>query len=149
MATEGTAESDESEEPWGDRDVSEKRKFQVRIGRAGYDDALHTFEHPDERVLTKRRLEIVRHLADDEEAVASIRDLARQLDRNVSAVATDLDLLVTHGLLTYEQQGNRKVPTLQHENVFVTPLLLHGEFQWEFAFEDEGEHGDEAPDASE
>jgi predicted transcriptional regulator len=140
MATEGTTdgeEGDESEEPWGDRDPSERRKFQVRVNQAGYEDALHTFEYPDERLLTKRRLEIVRHLADDETSVESIRDLARQLDRNVSAVKTDLDLLVPHGLVTYEEQGNRKIPVLQHENVFVTPLLLHGEFQWEFAFEDE------------
>jgi len=63
--------------------------------------------------------------------VESIHELARQLDRHVSAVKGGLDVLVTHGIVDYRTDGQRKVPVLAHPLLFAQPVLLNGEFQRE------------------
>jgi predicted transcriptional regulator len=128
MATD-QSETDREEQSWEDR-ANPLQTFMGRLQEAGYEDTLHHFEDLDERVLTKRRLGIVEYLAEHDPE--SIRELARRLDRQVSAVKDDLDVLARNELVKYETKGNKKAPRLKHRNVFVRPLLLDGEFQWEF-----------------
>jgi predicted transcriptional regulator len=110
--------------------------YAVALSEAGYGDALHTFDDPDERVLTRRRLEIVRTLAESPE-VESIRALARRLDRHVSVVKGDLDVLARNDLVTYEESGGAKAPRLKHDTVLIKPLVLDGEFQWSAVLDEE------------
>ena len=128
MATD-QSETDREERSWEDR-ANPLQTFMGRLQEAGYEDTLHHFEDLDERVLTKRRLGIVEYLAEHDPE--SIRELARRLDRQVSAVKDDLDVLARNELLEYESTGKKKGPQLKHRNVFVRPLLLDGEFQWKF-----------------
>lgn len=133
MATDQTDREDRTER------ADPFQRYVLALSEAGYDDALQTFDDLDERVLTRRRLEIVQVLADDDVEVESIRDLARRLDRHVSIVKEDLDVLARNDLVAYETEGNRKIPALKHRNVFVKPLLLEGEFQWSAVLDDAAE----------
>jgi len=133
MATDQTDPDD-----WTER-ADPFQRYVLALSEAGYDDALQTFDDLDERVLTRRRLEIVQVLADDDVEVESIRGLARRLDRHVSIVKEDLDVLARNDLVAYETEGNRKIPALKHRNVFVRPLLLEGEFQWSAVLDDAAE----------
>lgn len=98
-----------------------KAEFARRLARGGYEDFLVLERETAERVLTEKRLELLDTLR--AERVESISDLAARLDRDVSAVYRDLDLLFEHGLVEYETDGSRKAPRLKHEHVFVEPVL--------------------------
>jgi predicted transcriptional regulator len=94
------------------------------ISQQDFDD-VHTIRRETaERVLTKERMRIVRHLTDHE--VSSVRDLSRQLDRNHSRVSEDLKLLFEAGIIEYEQDGRSKAPVIAHENIFVEPVVFEG-----------------------
>ena len=128
MATD-QSETDREERSWEDR-ANPLQTFMGRLQETGYEDTLHHFDDLGERVLTKRRLGVVEYLAEHDPE--SIRELARRLDRHVSSVKEDLDVLARNELIEYETDGNKKAPRLKHRNVFVRPLLLDGEFQWDF-----------------
>ncbi len=104
--------------------ATELQRYMVETSRAGYDDVLYTDADAARRILTEKRIEIIETLAEEE--VESIRDLARRLDRHVSTVKADLDVLSEEQVIEYEQQGTRKVPLLKHPNVIVKPILLNG-----------------------
>lgn len=123
------SETDHRERSWEEQ-ANPLQRFMGRLQEAGYEDTLHYFDDLDERVLTKRRLQIVEFLTEHDPE--SIRDLARRLDRHVSSVKDDLDVLARNELIEYETDGNKKAPRLKHRNVFVRPLLLDGKFQWDF-----------------
>lgn len=135
--------TDQSDQRDSTRRADPFQRYVIALAEAGYDDPLQTFDDLDERVLTRRRLEIIETLADDDFDVESIRDLARQLDRHVSIVKEDLDILARNDLIAYETDGTRKIPVLKHRNVFVRPVLLEGEFQWGPVLADAQADGDD------
>jgi predicted transcriptional regulator len=118
MATEGTERGERED------NAAELQRYMVETSRAGYDDVLYTDADAARRILTEKRIQIIETLTEEE--VESIRDLARRLDRHVSTVKEDLDVLSQEQVVEYEQQGQRKVPTLKHPNVIVKPILLNG-----------------------
>lgn len=99
-------------------------EFTKRLVEGGFEDVLVLQRATAERVLTDKRMELVEKVATDE--VSSVRDLARQLDRDVSIVSRDLDVLFEAEVLDFEQHGRSKKPVLAHENIFVEPLVLEG-----------------------
>ena len=72
-------------------------------------------------MLTDRRLELVEALRATEPA--SITEFADDLERDVAAVHRDLDTLFEVGVVAYEADGGRKRPRLNHEHVFVEPIV--------------------------
>ena len=99
-------------------------EFTKRLVEGGFEDVLVLQRATAERVLTEKRMELVEVVASGE--VSSVRDLARQLDRDVSIVSRDLDILFESEVLDYERHGRSKKPVLAHENIFVEPLVLDG-----------------------
>lgn len=91
------------------------------VAEAGFDDVLMLRRETAEEVLTERRMELLTHLRDH--AVQSVTGLATALDRDVAAVSRDLDLLFEYDLVTFERDGNTKIPSLKHETVLVEPIL--------------------------
>ena len=88
-------------------------------------DDVHTLRRDTaERVLTQERMRIIRYISDHE--VTSVRDLSRQLSRNVSSVSQDLEVLFEADVIEYEQNGRAKKPVLAHEHVFVKPVVFEG-----------------------
>lgn len=98
-----------------------KAEFARRLAEAGYEDFLVLEKADAESVLTAKRQELLETIATED--VASITDLAERVDRDVSIVHRDLDLLFKYSLVTYEESGGRKIPRLKHEHVFVEPLV--------------------------
>jgi predicted transcriptional regulator len=94
------------------------------LAESGQEDVLSLRRETAERVLTEKRMEIVEELAEREPT--SVRDLARRLDRDVSIVSRDLDVLFEAAVVEFEQDGRAKRPVLAHENVFVEPVLFNG-----------------------
>lgn len=99
-------------------------EFTKRLVEGGFEDVLVLQRATAERVLTEKRMELVEEVATDD--VSSVRDLARRLERDVSIVSRDLDVLFEAEVLDFERHGRSKKPVLAHENVFVEPLVFEG-----------------------
>lgn len=68
-----------------------------------------------QRVLTDRRLELVRSLMD--EPAESIRDLAARLGRDVRQVHDDVRLLAEYGIVRFTEDGRAKKPFVPYDTV--------------------------------
>lgn len=75
------------------------------------------FQDPSrlQRILTPRRLELVRSLMD--ERAESIRGLADRLDRDVRQVHDDLQLLAEYRIVHFAERGGAKQPFVPYETV--------------------------------
>ncbi|MFB6130339.1 MAG: transcriptional regulator [Salinigranum sp.] len=98
-----------------------KAEFAKRLTEAGYEDFLVLDREAAERVLTDRRAELLDAIRT--ESPPSITALAEIVERDVSAVHRDLDVLFEYSLVVYEAENGRKAPRLKHEHVFVEPVL--------------------------
>jgi len=70
-----------------------------------------------QRVLTPRRLELIRSLLDG--PADSIRALADRLDRDVRQVHDDVDLLGEYGIIRFREHGNAKGPYIPYETISI------------------------------
>lgn len=95
------------------------------LAGAGLDDISVLRRETAERVLTKKRAELIEQIATGE--VESIRDLARRVDRDVSIVSRDLDILSEARVVEFEEDGRAKRPTLAHKNIFIEPVVFAGQ----------------------
>ena len=98
-----------------------RSEFARQLAASGYDDFLLLDRDSAARVLTEERKRLLDTLR--ETRFDSISALAGVLDRDVSAVHRDLDLLFEYGIVEYEAEGSRKRPRLKHEHVFVEPVV--------------------------
>lgn len=105
-------------------EVDPEIEYLQRLDEAGLSEVLTLWRDTAERVLTEKRMELINTIGSQE--VKSVRDLARQVDRDVSIVSRDLDLLFEADVIDFEQSGRAKRPKLAHENVFVKPVVFHG-----------------------
>lgn len=96
-------------------------EYVQRLLDAGYEDVLVLQWDTAEEVLTNKRVELIKTIRAEEPS--SIRDLARRVDRDPSAVMKDLKLLFQDGVIEFEQDGNRKIPRLAHEHIVTEPVL--------------------------
>ncbi|WP_435158907.1 helix-turn-helix domain-containing protein [Haladaptatus sp. DFWS20] len=91
------------------------------LARGGM-EGVHVLSHESAaEILTPKRRDLITYLAENE--VASVRDLARQLDRDKGQVSRDLETLARHGVISFETDGRAKKPYLQHEHVVVEPIV--------------------------
>lgn len=107
------------------RDVDEHVAFLRALATAGIDDLLVLRSETAASVLTEKRMKLVEEVSSGQ--VKSVRDLARRLDRDVSIVSRDLDVLFEAGVIAFEDDGRAKRPVLAHENVLVRPIVFDGE----------------------
>lgn len=99
----------------------EDLEFARALSKAGYSDVLVLDRETAQKVLTEKRLELLEEIQNQE--AGSVRGLARSVDRDPSQVSRDLDLLFENGLIDFKEQGDRKIPLLRHEHVFVKPII--------------------------
>lgn len=97
----------------------------ARVARAlakdGFEDVYILSRETAREVLTEKRLELLRALRQKD--VESIRELADLLERDQGDVSRDVNLLAHHDLITFEEDGRRKIPRVKHQTVIVEPLL--------------------------
>lgn len=102
-------------------DIELRAKMARALAKGGM-DGVHVVDHESaNRLLTPRRRQILRTLKHDQPA--SVRDLARKLDRDKAAVSRDLAVLATESLITYESDGRAKRPVLVQDHVVVEPII--------------------------
>lgn len=98
-----------------------KTEFMRRLTEAGFSDFIVIDKDTAGSILTERRLELLEIIR--EGSIDSVTHLAETVERDKAAVSRDLDILFEHDLITYEQDGSRKIPVLKHESVLVEPIL--------------------------
>lgn len=75
-----------------------------------------------QRILTPRRLELVRSLLND--SAASIRALADRLDRDVRQVHDDLQLLSEYRIVHFTETEGAKQPFVPYESITIEVELV-------------------------
>ena len=78
------------------------------------------------KILTDRRIELLRALMATEGAAESISALAEILDRDYRAVNDDVSLLADHGLLFVVEDGQSKRPYLPYDRIHLDVELVGG-----------------------
>lgn len=101
---------------------SKKLELARFLAEKGYSNILFLKPEDARKVLTEKRVEIVRTLKKEE--IKSIRDLARKLDRNVSVVHQDLRILFEEGVIDFKKEKNSKIPILDCDGIFTLPLKI-------------------------
>jgi DNA-binding transcriptional ArsR family regulator len=97
------------------------REFIQKVVKEYPDESVYILprEGADE-ILTQKRMEIIETLR--EKDIESIRGLSRNLDRDVSAVSRDLEILRENDIIEYSEEKGRKRPQLTTEKIVVEPL---------------------------
>lgn len=108
-----------------------------RLTQAGFEDVLVLSRETAEEVLTEKRMELLQELSTAD--VSSMRELAQHVDRDISIVSRDLDVLYEADVIEYEQAGRSKRPVLAHENVMVEPIVFDGEVTYDANADSEAE----------
>lgn len=90
----------------------------------GVSEVLVLQQDTAEAVLTEKRRELLTAIATAEPE--SMRDLARHVDRDISIVSRDLDVLSAAEIVDFEANGRGKRPVLAHETVVVEPIVFEG-----------------------
>ena len=107
------------------RNTNTQIEYLQWLAESNQGDAVNLTRETAEKVLTEKRIEIVEEIAEND--ISSMRDLARRLDRDVSIVSRDLDVLFEAEVVDFEEKGRAKKPVLAHENIFVEPVLFNGQ----------------------
>jgi len=79
------------------------------------------------KILTDRRIELLRALMATEGAAESISALAEDLDRDYRTVHDDVSLLADHGLVFIVEDGQSKRPYLPYERIHLDVELVGGQ----------------------
>lgn len=106
------------------QNLNPKVRYLQQLVAGGFQDIHVVRKETAERVLTEKRMELLDEISTYD--ATSMRDLARRLDRSVSAVSNDLDVLWEAGIIEYEEVGKTKRPRLAHQNVLVEPIVFEG-----------------------
>ena len=94
-------------------------EFIKMLAEKGYEDSIVVRKETAREVLTDERLKLLDQIR---EKTNSINGLARDLERDPAAVKRDLDILFKHDLIKYKKDGNKKLPILKHNHIFVEPI---------------------------
>ncbi len=69
-------------------------------------------------VFTRKRIELIRTIMNDEPE--SIRDLAKQVQRNVKNVFDDLQVLNECNIVTFEEDGKKRKPVVCKKTIILS-----------------------------
>lgn len=115
-------ENENSEE----NDYSPAVNYLKQLAESGMAD-VHVIQRETARkVLTEKRTELLSEVLYN--PAESVRELARNLERDPGRVSEDLKVLYKAEIIDYEEgEGRAKRPVLAHKNVHVTPIIYDGE----------------------
>ena len=103
-----------------DGDAEQRSQLARALATGGFEDVLVTDREIAKKVLTDKRQELIASLRGGDPE--SVRGLADDLDRDVSGVSRDLDLLFEADIVEFETDGQRKIPSLKHDTVVAEPI---------------------------
>jgi len=98
------------------------------VGDGDKQPAVVSFRTVEElrKILTDRRIELLRALMATEGAAESISALAATLDRDYRTVHEDVSLLTEYGLVFLISEGQAKRPYLPYERIHIDVELVGG-----------------------
>lgn len=101
--------------------VLDRTEVGLALSRAGFGD-VHVLSHEAaDRALTRNRRELIQVI--DSQDVASIRDLARRIDRDTGNVKRDLDVLVAENIVAFHRDGRAKRPYVKPDTIVQEPVV--------------------------
>ena len=103
-----------------DGDAEQRSRMARALATGGFEGVLVTNRKTAKKVLTEKRQELIARIREGD--IESVRGLADDLDRDVSGVSRDLDLLFKTDIVEFETDGQRKIPHLKHETVVTEPI---------------------------
>lgn len=108
-------------ETWKEESMEKIRRLEE--GAVSGSRARLNFHDPTQiqRILTPRRLELLRSVMTD--SPESIRGLADRLDRNVSDVHEDVQLLAEYDIIQLETEGRAKRPVVPYGEIVIEVRL--------------------------
>lgn len=110
--------STRSEDSSAFKNYNDYMKF---LTKSGVEDVLLLKKDTFREVNTPKRSEIIDVIR--EEKISSIRDLSRKLDRKVSAVHKDLEVLYENNVIDFREEKGSKIPEIKHQNILPEPLV--------------------------
>ena len=99
----------------------ENLQFVKDLSDKGYDDVLVLKQETVQKVLTEKRTELLKHIKENEPE--SVRELAREVDRDPGQVSKDLKVLYESELVGFKEENGKKSPRIRHRNVFPEPVI--------------------------
>ena len=103
-----------------DDDAERRSRIARALATSGFEDVLVTDRETAKSVLTEKRQELITRIREGN--IESVRALADDLDRDVSGVSRDLDLLFEADIIEFDTEGQRKIPRLTHDTVVAEPI---------------------------
>lgn len=103
-----------------DGDAEQRSQMARALATSGFEDVLVTDRETAKKVLTEKRQELIARIREGD--IESVRALADDLDRDVSGVSRDLDLLFEADIIEFDTDGQRKIPRLKHDTVVAEPI---------------------------
>ena len=113
MKNQGNSDNSQSLENYSD--------FMKFLTKSGVEDVLVLKRDTFRDVTTPKRTEIIETIQQEE--ISSIRGLSRKLDRKVSAVHKDLEVLYESNVIDFREENGSKVPEIKHQNILPEPLV--------------------------
>lgn len=93
------------------------------LDAGGYDDVLVLDKDSSEEALTARRRELITAISDHQDL--NVSELADVVDRQVSAVSRDLEILYKCNIISFENSGRSKTPILNHQTIMTRPFSVN------------------------
>lgn len=93
------------------------------LTKSGVEDVLVLKRDTFRDVTTPKRSEIIETI--QEEEINSIRGLSRKLDRKVSAVRKDLEVLYENNVIDFREENGSKILEIKHQNILPEPLVYN------------------------
>ena len=90
------------------------------LATSGFEDVLVTDRETAKKVFTEKRQQLISRIREGD--IESVRALADDLDRDVSGVSRDLNLLFEADIIEFDTDGQRKIPYLKHDTVVAEPI---------------------------
>lgn len=115
-------------QPWGDfkeKSLEIAEDFDEGVNQSGPDVLSFDTAEDVTRILTAKRLELLHKVMDAQ--VPSIRQLAKELDRNVSDVHGDVELLKEYGIIELRKEGRSKRPVVPYDEISIEVSLEVGD----------------------
>lgn len=101
-------------------DAEQRSRMARALATNGFEDVLVTDRETAKKALTEKRQELIGRIREGD--IESVRGLADNLDRDVSGVSRDLDILFEADIIEFETDGQCKIPRLKHDTVVAEPI---------------------------
>jgi predicted transcriptional regulator len=90
------------------------------LATSGFEDVLITDRETAKKVLTEKRQQLISRIREGD--IKFVRALADDLDRDVSGVSRDLNLLFEADIIEFDTDDQRKIPYLKHDTIVAEPI---------------------------